>query len=1364
MSYRPHFCDAISWTLRITIKPDTDGDGVPNEVELGWASDPTGLWSCLNSVNPDSDGDGFQDGDEIALGTNPCDEFSRPDVRADTDGDGLTDLDEVRVHFTDPSLYDTDRDGASDYAEIDLSARGYTFDPLLPSSHTPGSTVRDGNTTIYRSFDRDRDGAYDPHEEMLGLNPRTPDSDADNLIDGMELAARLNPLLPEPVDSSLGWPVIGTGGDTDLDGLSDELERRLGTDPNEFDTDLDGLGDGFEVFAGLDPLTPDSNGNGIADGDEDLDGDGLTNIGEHTHGASPLLSDSDSDGVDDNVEVLQGSFAAFGGDFGGRIEDKWLSTLTVTVPFCRLIPHPNSGAAGQGPFIDDWTVRVGHSVFRGNRFCTDPPWLRSCDTQHTIAVPRGTVVPVSAHFTGTRPIWANGLHRSVSITVHECAAESRGSVLWPPISTSAQSLFSACNYDALGNPIGLPYKRIYHPLSLKASGLNARTSYSGALYFPEISISMGGTQYGYAARSSVLSAQSTTTFFAGLSDCDADGVPDFADGFNLNPDDQRDDLSPGSSFTEFHVTVHAAPPNGLALIFPYLGHGAASIRSTESPNGDIVTDDNAQYGLRPVSRYRIWTKPPDLPRVARSVAEGGDQLACDEDPLELPLTGDAKFKFWAEFVAQQPRVTALVPFHVSIKDTITGTDLWETNVWEWDHGRSPVVREQSLEILQMASGNTAPTSVGALQYSNRPSPLVEIVARNARLGSDGEILVDIDWRMRDTLGELTQEPRYRVDGISFYAERKLVATVQGYSDLNSSPPNPPFRPRPHDHSGTLTLQIPPPVDVDEPNQRGRWQSGLVTIRAISTPNAVGRRGDDTLHIPLRWVAGVQSSALRTRLFPNGSIYSLVIDAPKEVDGSPEGVVEPIITRLSVPNNDIALPFTGAVGSQPFDFRPFAFSPFKQYFTNSTHRAGQSEPLTVLVVTADALPADMAGITSLNLGQDNRGVWRVYDKGTNNVRTEFTVAVVPSDLPSIISAPIGSDPQVDEEQLRTAYAFLTSQGPDRANFRARDLLRYFDETGGRIRIRDFWFADSNIVQENGNIVIEIDPDMDAFEAAEHLLSALIEALKLRTTAYSLRHQHAIGDLSDEASIQARIDEYVQMQLDFLATAKDGIELYKDGAFFFMDAAGDIVCVIEELSEGNYQSASLSAGLTFVPFVPASSARLVVRGSKNGPNLATIQGPTMAAMRALPGRTTLAAKVDLLRQSHSIDKVIDFIKSKPEIFGIHKTSDAARHAARKLMGPPPSGMRSHELHHDLPCNDEMRYWFAAHGLDVNEARFLRWVPATNHRMFHRSPAGEYVPGGEFNDQWARFIELERRRTTPYTQEQVLAFFEYMRATYP
>ncbi|MBX9735935.1 MAG: hypothetical protein K2X32_03335, partial [Phycisphaerales bacterium] len=100
--------------------------------------------------------------------------------------------------------------------------------------------------------------------------------------------------------------VIGTGGDTDLDGLSDELERRLGTDPSEFDTDQDGLGDGFEVFAGLDPLTPDSNGNGIPDGDEDLDGDGLTNTEEQNWGANPLSTDSDGDGMPDATEVQQG--------------------------------------------------------------------------------------------------------------------------------------------------------------------------------------------------------------------------------------------------------------------------------------------------------------------------------------------------------------------------------------------------------------------------------------------------------------------------------------------------------------------------------------------------------------------------------------------------------------------------------------------------------------------------------------------------------------------------------------------------------------------------------------------------------------------------------------------------------------------------------------------------------------------------------------------------------------------------------------------------------------------------------------------------------------------------------------------------
>src|SRR4051794_24879513 len=45
-------------------------------------------------------------------------------------------------------------------------------------------------------------------------------------------------------------------GDADGDGLSDEEEADLGTDPADADSDGDGVSDGAEVDAGTDPLDP----------------------------------------------------------------------------------------------------------------------------------------------------------------------------------------------------------------------------------------------------------------------------------------------------------------------------------------------------------------------------------------------------------------------------------------------------------------------------------------------------------------------------------------------------------------------------------------------------------------------------------------------------------------------------------------------------------------------------------------------------------------------------------------------------------------------------------------------------------------------------------------------------------------------------------------------------------------------------------------------------------------------------------------------------------------------------------------------------------------------------------------------------
>ena len=68
-----------------------------------------------------------------------------------------------------------------------------------------------------------------------------------------------------------------SGTDSDEDGLSDERERQLGTDPENPDSDGDGLADGIEDMIGTDPLAPDTDGDGISDGDEaELGTDPLT--------------------------------------------------------------------------------------------------------------------------------------------------------------------------------------------------------------------------------------------------------------------------------------------------------------------------------------------------------------------------------------------------------------------------------------------------------------------------------------------------------------------------------------------------------------------------------------------------------------------------------------------------------------------------------------------------------------------------------------------------------------------------------------------------------------------------------------------------------------------------------------------------------------------------------------------------------------------------------------------------------------------------------------------------------------------------------------------------------------------------------
>ena len=112
--------------------------------------------------------------------------------------------------------------------------------------------------------------------------------------------------------------------DSDRDGLTDEAELLLGTNPMRWDSDFDGASDAAEVAAGTDPANPDSDGDGLPDGWEmasgllplsaagnngaagDPDHDGLSNADELANWTLANDSDTDNDGMPDGYEVVNG--------------------------------------------------------------------------------------------------------------------------------------------------------------------------------------------------------------------------------------------------------------------------------------------------------------------------------------------------------------------------------------------------------------------------------------------------------------------------------------------------------------------------------------------------------------------------------------------------------------------------------------------------------------------------------------------------------------------------------------------------------------------------------------------------------------------------------------------------------------------------------------------------------------------------------------------------------------------------------------------------------------------------------------------------------------------------------------------------
>ena len=114
--------------------------------------------------------------------------------------------------------------------------------------------------------DTDGDGLPDNVEKQIKTDPKKTDTDKDGLTDYQEhCLTGTDPTIYDSIQKGVSDAKV----DVENDGLSNEKEIQLRTDPKHPDTDRDGLSDGDEVNRyKTDPLNPDTDGDGISDGDE----------------------------------------------------------------------------------------------------------------------------------------------------------------------------------------------------------------------------------------------------------------------------------------------------------------------------------------------------------------------------------------------------------------------------------------------------------------------------------------------------------------------------------------------------------------------------------------------------------------------------------------------------------------------------------------------------------------------------------------------------------------------------------------------------------------------------------------------------------------------------------------------------------------------------------------------------------------------------------------------------------------------------------------------------------------------------------------------------------------------------------------
>jgi len=435
---------------------DSDDDGVPDGQEANPAEDTDGDGN-INVLDPDSDNDGILDGTEMGFdcsnpATNPAANNCVPDadmgntttspLDPDTDDGGVPDGTEDGNHngtidsgegdpndpSDDGSIVDTDGDGLTDGYETQIGSDpndADSDDDGVPDGQEPSPDVDSDGDGLINVLDSDSDNDGLPDGTEMGLDCSNPDTDTSKNVCTPD--ADNGDTTTDPLDPDTDNGGISDGSeDFDKDGAIDSGEGNP-NDPSDdttiTDTDGDGLSDDFETQIGSDPNDADSDDDGVIDGQEanpaeDTDGDGNINV---------LDPDSDNDGLFDGTEMgFDCSNAATNADKNNCIPDADNGTTTTS----PLDPDSDDGGVPDGieDFNHNGTIDPGEgnpndpaddTTCSTDAECGNATSGKVCDDKFNACVPgcRGT---------GGNGCPADQACSSTTIDIGTCGAEPTG--------------------------------------------------------------------------------------------------------------------------------------------------------------------------------------------------------------------------------------------------------------------------------------------------------------------------------------------------------------------------------------------------------------------------------------------------------------------------------------------------------------------------------------------------------------------------------------------------------------------------------------------------------------------------------------------------------------------------------------------------------------------------------------------------------------------------------------------------------------------------------------------------------------------------------------------------------------------------